>query len=35
MELQWRGGRVVTVVREVPRRTASGKLLHLFLEGAS
>lgn len=32
MELQWRGGAVVKVVREPPRRTASGKILHLFLE---
>jgi hypothetical protein len=32
MELQWRGGSVVRVVREAPRRTASGKILHLFLE---
>jgi len=32
MELQWRGGGVLRVVREPPRRTASGKILHLFLE---
>jgi hypothetical protein len=32
MELQWRSGRLVKLVREVPRRTASGKLLHVFIE---
>jgi len=32
MELQWRGGRVVKVVRAAPHRTASGKLLHVFIE---
>ena len=32
MELQWRGAGVLRVVREAPRRTASGKILHLFLE---
>jgi len=32
MELQWRGGGVLRIVREAPRRTASGKVLHLFLE---
>lgn len=32
MELQWRGGGVLRVVREAPRRTASGKILHLFRE---
>jgi hypothetical protein len=31
MELQWRGGGVLRVVREPPRRTASGKILHLYL----
>jgi hypothetical protein len=32
MALQWRGGNVVKVAREHPRRTPSGKILHLFLE---
>lgn len=32
MELQWRGGGVLKVVREPPHRTASGKILHLYLE---
>lgn len=32
MELQWRGGDVLRIVREAPRRTASGKVLHLFLQ---
>jgi hypothetical protein len=32
MELQWRGAGVLRVVREAPRRTVSGKILHLFLE---
>ncbi len=32
MELQWRGGKVLEVVRERPHRTSSGKILHLFLE---
>ena len=32
MELQLRGAGVLRVVREAPRRTASGKILHLFLE---
>jgi hypothetical protein len=32
MELQWRGGGVLRVVREQPRRTASGKILHVFLD---
>jgi hypothetical protein len=35
MELQWRGGGVLRVAREPPRRTASGKILHLFLEPAA
>ncbi len=35
MELQWRGGGVVRVVRDAPRRTGSGKILHLFLEQSS
>lgn len=30
MELQWRDARVLKVVRETPRRTASGKALHVF-----
>jgi len=32
MELQWRGNRVVEVVREPVRKTASGKILHLHLQ---
>jgi hypothetical protein len=32
LELQWRAGGVVRVVRERPQRTASGKILHLHLE---
>jgi hypothetical protein len=32
VELQWRSGEVVRIVREQPRRTASGKILHLFLD---
>ncbi len=32
MELQWRGSRTLRVVREAPRRTASGKVLHVALE---
>jgi hypothetical protein len=32
MELLWRGGGVLRIVREAPRRTASGKVLHLFLQ---
>ena len=32
MELQWRSGDIVRIVREQPRRTASGKILHLFLD---
>jgi hypothetical protein len=35
MELQWRGGNILKVVRDIPRHTASGKLLHLFLERPS
>ena len=35
MEEQWRGSGVVRVVREAPRRTPSGKILHLFLEHPS
>lgn len=30
MEMQWRDARVLTVVRGIPRRTASGKALHVF-----
>lgn len=29
MELQWRDGRVLSVLREVPARTASGKIVHV------
>ena len=32
MELQWREGRVLRVVRDAPRRTASGKVLHVHLD---
>lgn len=32
MELQWRSNRVVEVVREPARKTASGKILHLHLQ---
>jgi len=32
MEMQWRDARMLRVVREPPRRTASGKVLHLHLE---
>jgi len=32
MELQWRSGNVLRIVREPPRKTASGKILHLFLD---
>jgi hypothetical protein len=32
MELQWRSGGLVRIVRERPRKTASGKILHLFLD---
>ena len=32
MEMQWRGGRVLRVVREPPGRTASGKILHLHVD---
>ena len=32
MELQWREARMLRVVRESPRRTASGKILHLHLD---
>jgi hypothetical protein len=32
LELQWRAGSVLRVVRETPQRTASGKILHLHLE---
>ena len=32
MELQWRFGNVVEVVRRQPYRTASGKILHLYSE---
>jgi hypothetical protein len=32
MELQWRSAGVLRIVREQPRRTASGKILHLFLD---
>jgi hypothetical protein len=35
MELQWRGGGVLRVVREVPHKTASGKILHLHLQRES
>jgi hypothetical protein len=34
MELQWRGGGVLRIVREAPRRTASGKILHLAIDRA-
>jgi hypothetical protein len=30
MAMQWRDGRVLRVAREAPRRTASGKVLHVF-----
>jgi hypothetical protein len=33
MELQWRSGRVLSVVRETPRRAASGKVLHVAAPG--
>ncbi|CAG0968560.1 hypothetical protein BURK1_01098 [Burkholderiales bacterium] len=33
MELQWRDGRVLSVVREAPSRTASGKILHVACRG--
>lgn len=32
MELQWRGGDVLRIVREAPRHTPSGKILHLHVE---
>ncbi|MBK7331311.1 MAG: hypothetical protein IPI87_02450 [Betaproteobacteria bacterium] len=32
MELHWREARMLRVVRESPRRTASGKILHLHLD---
>lgn len=32
MELQWREGRVLRIVREPPLRTASGKVLHVHLQ---
>jgi hypothetical protein len=32
MELQWRSAGVLRIVRESPRKTASGKILHLFLD---
>ncbi len=32
MELLWRHGNVVRVIRETPRRTASGKILHVHVE---
>ena len=32
MELQWREARMLRVVRESPRRTPSGKILHLHLD---
>jgi len=32
MELQWREARMLRVVRESPRRTGSGKVLHVHLE---
>jgi hypothetical protein len=35
MELQWRIGGVIRVVREVPHKTASGKILHLHLRRES
>lgn len=31
MELAWRGGGIVKVQREAPRKTRSGKILHLCL----
>ena len=34
MAMQWRGGGVLRVAREAPRRTASGKILHVFQERA-
>ena len=30
--MQWRDGAMLRVVREAPRRTASGKILHLHLD---
>ncbi len=33
MEMQWRAGRVVEVVRRRPSQTDSGKILHLHLLG--
>ena len=32
MAMQWRDGRVLRVAREAPRRTVSGKVLHVFQE---
>jgi len=32
MELQWRDGKLLRIVRERPRRTASGKIVHLHFE---
>ena len=32
MELQWRDGKLLRIVRERPRRAASGKIVHLHLE---
>jgi hypothetical protein len=32
LELQWRAASMIRVVREAPRRTASGKILHLHLD---
>jgi len=30
MEMQWRDARLLSVARETPRRTATGKALHVF-----
>ena len=34
MELQWRNGRVLSVLREAPTRTASGKIVHVASQRA-
>jgi hypothetical protein len=34
MELQWRNGRVLSVLREVPTRTPSGKIVHVASRSA-
>jgi hypothetical protein len=32
MEMQWRDAGVMSVVRDAPKRAASGKVLHVALE---